>query len=123
MTAKKNHLFLKTGLGVAAVAAAAGAYYFFGQNGDKHRKSAQAWVDKAKKDVLVEIKKLKNLNEQTYNSVAGKVLDKYAKFKKENPETFALLTKELKNHWPNIKKHLPKPIRKIVGSTKPKKID
>jgi hypothetical protein len=122
MTTKKNGLFVKTGLGVAAVAAIAGAYYFFGKDGDKYRKSAQAWVNKAKKDMLAEIKKLKSLNEKMYHTVARKVLGKYAKFKQANPEVYALLAKELASYWPKIKKHLPKPIKKIVILTKKKKV-
>jgi len=116
MTTKNNHLVLKAGLGVAALAATAGAYYFFGKNGAKHRKSALSWVNGAKKDVLAEVKKLKVVNEKTYNTVATKVMKKYKKFQKENPEAYALLAKEFKSHWPKIKKHLPAPLRKIAAS-------
>src|SRR6185503_20137966 len=110
--AKNNHLVLKAGLGVAAVAAAAGAYYFFGKDGAKHRKAGKAWVIKAQKEVLAEVKKLKEVNEKTYNTVTTKVLAKYAKFKKDNPEAYALLAKEFKTHWPKIAKHLPKSVKK-----------
>jgi hypothetical protein len=111
-TKKNNHLVLKAGLGVAAIAAAAATYYFFGKDGAKHRKSARVWVNRAKKDVLTEVKKLKNVNEKTYNHIAAKVLAKYAKFKKENPEAYALLAKEFKTHWPKIAKHLPASAKK-----------
>lgn len=107
MATKNKHLVLKAGLGAAAIAAVAGAYYFFGKDGAKHRAAAQVWVSRAKKDVLAEVKKLKNVNEKTYKSVTAKVMAKYAKFKKENPEAYALLAKEFKTHWPKIKKHLP----------------
>ncbi len=115
MATKNRHLVLKAGLGVAAIAAAAGTYYFFGKDGKSHRKSAQAWVNNAKRDVLSQVKKLKEVNEKTYNMVAAKVMDKYSKFQKENPETYALLAKEIKSHWPKIKKHLPRPLRKIAA--------
>ncbi len=123
MATKNRHLVLKAGLGAAALAATAGAYYFFGKDGAKHRKSAQVWVNRAKKDVLAEVKKLKNVNEKTYNTAAAKVMKKYAKFQKENPEAYALLAKEFKTHWPKIKKHLPTAARKIGASmSKPKKM-
>ena len=50
MATKSNHTALKAGLGaaVAAVAAAAAGYYFFGKDGKKHRKTASAWMGKAK---------------------------------------------------------------------------
>lgn len=116
MVTKNKHLVLKAGLGVAALAATAGAYYFFGKDGAKHRKSAQSWVSSAKKDVLAEVKKLKVINEKTYSTVATKVMKKYQKFQKENPEAYALLIKEFKSHWPKIKKHLSTPLRKIAAS-------
>lgn len=120
MAKKNNRLVLKAGLGAAAIAAAAGAYYFFGKSGAKHRKAAQVWVNQAKKDVLAEVKKLKGVSEKTYSASVAKVMKRYSKFQKENPEAYALLAKEFKNHWPKIKKHLPLTVRKIVASVKSK---
>jgi len=116
MAVKKNHLVLKAGLGAAAIAAVAGAYYFFGKDGAKHRVAAQVWVSRAKKDVLAEVKKLKVVNEKTYGTITAKIMKRYEKFQKENPEAYALLAKEFKAHWPKIKKHLPTSVRKIVAS-------
>jgi hypothetical protein len=121
MATKNRHLVLKTGLGAAVVAAAAGAYYFLGKDGAKHRKSALVWINRAKKDVLAEIKKLKVVNEKTYNMAAAKVMKKYAKFQKQNPEAYALLVKEFKAHWPKIRKHLPTAEKKLsLPDKKPK---
>lgn len=116
MARKNNHLGLKVGLGVAAAAAAAGALYFFGKDGAKNRKSSGAWVNKAKQDVLAQIRRLKEVNEKTYNAVSAKVMKKYAKFQKENPEAYALLAKEFKTYWPKIAKHLPKTVKKAIRS-------
>lgn len=116
MATKNKHLVLKAGLGVAAVVAAAGAYYFFGKDGAKHQKSAQAWVARAKKDVLAELKKAKGMSEKTYNTTVAKVMTKYQKFQKENPEAYALLVKELKSHWPKIAKHISASTSKSVVS-------
>ena len=118
MAKKNGHLGLKVGVGVAAAAAAAGAYYFFGKDGDKHRKSAQVWVNKAKKDVLTQIKQQKVMNQKAYEVISAKVMKKYEKFKKENPEAYALLAKEFKAYWPKIAKHLPKPVKAVIKSAK-----
>ncbi len=114
--AKNNGLALKAGLGIAAAAAAAGAYYFFGKQGAKHRKSAAVWASRAKKEVLAEVKKLKDVNERTYGIAVAKAMKKYKKFQKENPEAYALLEKEFKTHWPKISRHLPKPAAKASAA-------
>lgn len=106
MATKDKHLVLKAGLGAAAIAAAAGAYYFFGKGGAKHRAKALVWANRAKKDVLTEVKKLKNVSQKSYNLAVTKVMKRYAKFQKENPEAYALLIKEVRAHWPKIAKHL-----------------
>ncbi|MEJ0021635.1 MAG: hypothetical protein WDN47_03565 [Candidatus Doudnabacteria bacterium] len=116
MATKNKHLVLKTGLGLAAVATAAATYYFFGKDGAKHRKSAAAWMNKAKREVVAEIRKLKEINEKNYNLAAQKVMKKYQKFQKENPEAYAMLAKELKANWSKIKKHLPKKVNKLIAS-------
>lgn len=108
MPVKKSQVGLKVGLGVAAAAAAAGAYYFFGKNGAKNRKAVTVWAVRAKKDVVTQVKKLKTVNAKTYAQVTNRVLAKYKKFQKDNPEIYALLSKELKTYWPKIAKHLPK---------------
>lgn len=107
MATKNKHLVLKAGLGLAAAATAAAAYYFFGKDGAKHRRKAVVWANKAKGDVLTELKKLKNVNQKTYSQAVDKAMKKYQKFQKENPEAYALLAKELKTHWPKIASHLP----------------
>jgi len=108
MKKTKNNLGRDVSFGVAAIAAAVAAYYYFGKDGKKNRESSQAWIVKVKADVLAEVKKLKNVSQETYTQSLGKVLKKYKKSKKENPEAYALLEKELKSHWPKIAKHLPK---------------
>lgn len=106
---KHSSAGLKIGLSAAAIAAAAGAYYFFnGPDGKKHRRDAKAWATKAKKDLIVELKKLGNVSEKSYGQAAAAVIAKYKKFQKEHPEEFAKLSKELKGRWNEIQKHLPK---------------
>ena len=109
MATKSNHTALKAGLGaaVAAVAAAAAGDYFFGKDGKKHRKTASAWMDKAKDELVAELQKLKSVSGKSYYQAAARVIAKYQKFEKDHPKEFGMLKKELKDHWKKIEKHLP----------------
>ena len=113
--AKQNNAGLKAALGLAGIAAAAGAYYFFGKNGKKHRQSAKAWMDKARREIVAELHKLKSVSSASYAKAAASVINRYKKFQKENPREFAKLSAELKGQWQNIQKHLPRlksPVKK-----------
>ncbi len=107
MTEKKNnHTGLKVGLGLAAIAAAGGAYYLMGKDGKKRRAKAAAWVDEAKKELAKKVEAIKDMSQEIYSETVDKVLLKYKKFQKENPEEFAKLISELKGHWKYIQEHL-----------------
>lgn len=107
MQTKNTHLKLRAGLGLAAVATAATAYYFFGKNGKTHRKTAAAWAVKAKREAAAELKKLRNLTSENYSKTINKVVAKYQKFQKQYPSEFAALSNQLKNAGTQILKHLP----------------
>jgi hypothetical protein len=118
MATKKKHLALKTGLGIAAVAAAAGAYYFFGPKAKQNRRKASAWANKAKKELLTEIAKLKAVSNSSYAAATSRIMKKYKKFQSEHPEEFAKLSAEMKSQWKNIQKHLPKSMQTLATLTK-----
>ncbi len=106
MNKQDKHLGLKVGLGVAAITAAAGAYYLMGKDGKKRRAKAAAWVDEAKKELEKKVAAMKDMSQEIYHQSVDKVLIKYKKFQKENPEEFAKLVSELKGHWQYIKEHM-----------------
>ena len=106
MPIKNNRLELKAGLGLAAIAAAATAYYFFGKKGKGHRKTVAVWAGKAKREVAAELKKLKKFTPETYSKTVNKVVAKYQKFQKQYPAEFAALSSELKTAGAQILKHL-----------------
>lgn len=104
----------KTGLGLAALAAAAaGAYYFYGsKNAGKNRKALQGWVVKAKGEVMERMERMKDVSQDKYNAVVDQVMDKYKKVKTVPPEELAQLAKELRGHWNRISSHLKSPTPK-----------
>jgi len=109
MTAKKSS-GAGAGLvaaGVAAVAAAAGAYFLYGtKEGAKTKKKVKSWALKAKGEVLEKIEKMKDVSEDSYNGAVASVMDKYKKVMKEHGDDVDVVTKELKGYWGHLKKHL-----------------
>lgn len=98
---------LKAGFGLAAVAAAAaGAYYFYGKEGARHRKHLKTWVVKAKAEVMEQIEAMSTVTEKSYEKAVSDVMGKYKKLKNVAPGEIAEVTKELKSHWKAIKKEL-----------------
>lgn len=88
-------------------AAAAGTYYFFGsKKAAAHRKSAKAWAEKAKKEVVKEVGSLEKVSKATYESAVAQVMKKYHSAKAAAPAEIAKLHTELKGQWKNIEKHL-----------------
>jgi hypothetical protein len=106
---------LGTGLTVAALAAgAAGAYYFYGKNGAKNRKTLKGWMVKAQGEVMEKVEDLTDVSQKTYYGIVEDVLKKYKKLQKIAPNEVALLTKELKGHWASISADLDKHTRKVA---------
>jgi hypothetical protein len=119
---KENHN-VAVGVTIAAVAAAAaGAIFLYGKDGNKRRKKVSSWMLKAKGEILERMEKLKDVNEDAYKKIVDTVSEKYAKVKNVDPEEVAVLMSELKGHWNNIKKQLAGPAKKkAVKKTTPKK--
>jgi hypothetical protein len=112
--AKNSHGGLKVGLGLAAIAAAAaGAYFFYGPDGKKHRKNMKAWAVKAKGEIMEKMETLTEVSEKTYNQTVDAVLAKYKKLKHVAPKELAQVQKELKASWKSVKSEIEKAAKKL----------
>ena len=61
-THKSSHAIAKTAAGLAALAAAAGAYYFYGSpQAAKNRKTMKSWAVKAKGEVMEHLEEMKTM--------------------------------------------------------------
>ncbi len=89
-------------MGLAALAAAAAAYFFAGPQGKKNRAQAKRWVAQAKRDVVKELRRAKAVNQGSYDRVVDSVMGKYRKLKKVSPAEAAAAVKELKDHWRRV---------------------
>jgi hypothetical protein len=97
----------KVAVGIAMVAAAAGAYFLYGtEAGKKTSKKIKGWALKAKGEVLEKLENLKEVSQEKYDSIVEAVSSKYQKVKNVDQAELATMIKELKGHWKNIKKQL-----------------
>ncbi|HVY67383.1 MAG TPA: hypothetical protein VHA30_00585 [Patescibacteria group bacterium] len=103
------------GVGLAALAAAAAAsYYFAGPQGKKHRAQAAAWTKQAKTDMLKKIKAMEKFSQTAYDQASREVLAKYRQAKGIKPEELKELAAELQKHWKKISGQVKK-----LGAAKP----
>lgn len=106
---KKTSHKLKTAaeeVGVAlAVAALAGAYFIYGPNGAKHKRKVKSWALKARAEAVEKLEKLKKVGETDYHRVVDEVTKKYQKLPSVDKKELAIMKKELKSYWKEIKKH------------------
>ncbi|MBP6904819.1 MAG: hypothetical protein KBB91_02060 [Candidatus Pacebacteria bacterium] len=106
------------GAGVAALAAA--SYYFFGPEGQKHRKTAKGWMLKMKAEIVEKMENAKEMTQSTYDTIVDTVAKKYQK----NPE-IGMMVDMLKKQWRGISKSTTgakKTVKKAVKKSAPKKV-
>jgi hypothetical protein len=110
MGEKKSNGLGKVGAFMAGIAAATavGGYFLYGPNGKDHRKKVDAWVLKAKGEVLEKIEKTKELNEKKYHAIINQVTKKYGNLKSVGRANAIQLAGELKKHWKQIQKEAEK---------------
>jgi len=107
------------GAGIAAIAAAAGAFYFYGsKHSAQHRKQMKGWMIKAKGEVVEKLETMKDVSETAYDKAVTQVMDKYKKLKNIDPAEVTALAADLRRHWKNISSPAPK--RKAIRAKKVK---
>lgn len=118
---KSQKKVLAVGAGAAAVAAAAaGIYFLTGKQGTKNRKKIGTWAAKAKREVISELKGLKNISQSTYHQAVDTVARRYKGLKNIDAAELAAVAQELKGHWDTISKQI-KPSAKTSPKNKIKK--
>lgn len=105
------------GLSAGAVALGATAYYFLGPKGKRHQKSAKQWVVEAKKKVIKEIEKGKEMTESIYGKIVDDILRPYVA-KGAIAEEVSALSKALKKDWKNIVRASKENLKKSSTATK-----
>ena len=94
----------------------AGAYYLLGPKTKAHQKKAKMLVEKMKKEVEKEIKKVKEVTPPLYYKAIDVVSSNYAKQYKLHEKDIQAFAKKLKSEWKKASK-----IIKKSGKTSKKK--
>lgn len=90
---------------VAAVGAAAGAYYFYGsKDAKKHRVEAAAWMKKAEKEIITQAKRLKEemFTRENYEKIVSQVSAKYREMKDVGKDEVDDFVESLNDAWDDI---------------------
>lgn len=90
------------GAGVAALAAA--TYYFFGPEGQKHRKTVKGWMIKMKGEIVDKMEDAKDVTESVYNQIVDSVAKNYLKGGKATVSDVTAFVDSLKKQWRAISK-------------------
>ncbi len=91
---------LAIGAGIVAIGAATGgAYYILGPNAKEHQKKAAALLNKIKKEVQKEAKKVKEISVPIYHKAVDTVSETYAKQYKAHEKDIKAFASKLKKEW------------------------
>lgn len=93
------------GAGVAAAVAAAalGAYFLYGKDGDKNRKKVKGWMLKAKGEVLERLESMEMVSEESFKQVLDKVLANYRGARNVTSADLLALAADVRKHWNALK--------------------
>lgn len=111
---------MKVGAGlVAAGAAAAAGYYFYGSKGaKKHRKIAAKWATDMQKEVIREAKKLKKMGPKEYAALVDRVAATYQSVRSIQPADLKRAANELKANLAAVQKETKRTVRKSISRAK-----
>lgn len=114
MNKKTKRISKIMAISAGATAVAAGSYYLFGPEGEKHRKDAKGWMLEMKNEVLERVADIKDISEDEFHKIIDMIVFAYiATGEVATPElqTFA---ENLKSQWKNIVK-TPTKQKKVVS--------
>jgi len=104
---------------IAAGAAAAAGYYFYGSPGaKKHRKIAAKWADDMKKEVVKEAKHLEKTSPKAFAAIVDRVAKTYQVARSVDAAEVRRAAKELKANWDTVKSEAKRTVRKSVSRAK-----
>ncbi len=104
--ARKNAMKVGAGL-IAAGAAAATGYYFYGsEHAKNHRKRASKWANDMKKEVLKEMGRLERASPKAFATAVDRIADTYQVARRVDAKEMKRAANELKANWEMIKKEI-----------------
>jgi len=100
---------MAVGAGIAA--ASAGAYYLLGPKAKAHQKKAKVLVQKMKKEVEKEIKKVKEVTPPLYHQAVDSISKNYAEQYKLHEKDIKAFAEKMKSEWKKASKIIKKPTK------------
>lgn len=97
----------KLGAIAGLAAAAAGAYYlYYSKNAKKNRAKVADWMDSAKKEIVAEVKRLKEetLTQENYERIVDAVSEKYRRLRNIEATEVERFTGALGSAWQEFRK-------------------
>ena len=92
------------GLGVGALAGAAGALFFYGKEGIKQRKKIKGWMLKLKGEVLDEMEKTQDLTKEGYHKIVDEAASRYRALQNIDTADLEKMVTEIKGHWTKLQR-------------------
>lgn len=119
-TTKAGNTAMKIGAGVlAAGAAAAAGYYFYGsKSAKKHRKIAAKWANDMKKEVVKEAKRLEKTDPKEFAAIIDRVAKTYRSVRSVDAADVKRAASELKANWKMLARETKSTVRKGVSRAK-----
>jgi len=116
--ASDSHFGTGLGIGLVAAAGLVGAYLLYGKDGAKNRKVVKGWALKMKGEVLEKLETMKDVSEDSYNTLVDTVAAKYYKVKSVDSVDVEMLAKKIKSQWKQFKKEYNASEQKSVTKKK-----
>jgi hypothetical protein len=86
-----------------AAAAAAGYYYFYAsKDATNNRKRAARWASDMKSQVLLEARRVQNLDRKELLKIVDKVAEAYKSARDIDPKELTRAVRELKSNWQSV---------------------
>ena len=103
MANHKNKSHTGATIGLAAAAAAAGAYWLYGaKHAAKHRKLAKSFMLKARADVMDAVERVQEIDKAQYLAIVDKIVARYSHIAGVTASEVAQMTKDLKAAWAHM---------------------
>ena len=106
-------------IGVAAVAAAAAAYWLYGaKDAARHRKVAKSYMLKARAEAMDAVERVKAIDKTQYMAIVDKIVSKYGAVAGVTSAEVAQMTKDLRTAWNHMKAMHDKTARAVKPAKK-----
>jgi len=98
----------KVAIGAGVAALGAGAFYLLGPNAKSHQKKVKALTEKMKKEIVGEVKKVKEMTPIIYQKAVDVISENYAKQYKLHEKDIKSFANKLKKEWKGVAKNVEK---------------